>query len=52
MILKITEKKNKLIDRISKIYKSNNKCKFLKINNYQKKIGKTELDKIIKTIKK
>ena len=45
-------KKNKLIDRISKIYKSNNKCKFLKINNYQKKIGKTELDKIIKTIKK
>ena len=50
--IKNYEKKNKLIDRISKIYKSNNKCKFLKLYNYQKKLGKIELEKIIKLIKR
>ena len=50
--IKHYEKKNKIIDRIAEIYKSNNKCKFLKLNNYQNKLGKNEINRIIKLIKK
>ena len=50
--IKHYEKKNKIIDGIAEIYKSNNKCKFLKLNNYQKNLGKNEINRIIKLIKK